>query len=225
MVAETSRQSSPDTTPRTRALLDAALSEISDAATVVDLGAGRDAGVARAIRTARPRARVFAVEPNVPVETTPDDRIEVIAGDLADVPADIPIDAILFNSPNTADRFVDRSDGSWHQFAGGPDGHDCLHGVVATSLARLGDNGQVIFICPTFSPPPPAARLRLLGTYAEPRAPFLARAPVQAALRAEYEDWIAARLASFETAWQRLGVEPTSDSIIAAVLSARGAIC
>ena len=214
------RQSSPDFTPRTRALLDAALEEIGAAETVVDLGAGRDAGVAKAIRAARPECRVLAVEPNVPIDVESEKRIETIQGNLDDVPADLPIDAILFNSPNTPDRFVNRGDGSWHQFAGGPEGHDCLHGVVAESLARVGPAGRVIFICPTFSPPPPAASLRLLGTYAEPRKPFLARAAVRDELRGEYVRWVESRLVEFEEAWRRLGVTQAPDAITAAVLSA-----
>jgi hypothetical protein len=214
------RQSSPDFTPRTRALLDAALGEIGAHETVVDLGAGRDAGVARAIRAARPECRVLAVEPNVPIDVEPEERIEKIQGNLDEVPADLPVDAILFNSPNTPDRFVDRSDGSWHQFAGGPNGHDCLHGVVAESLARVGSVGRVIFICPTFSPPPAAASLRLLGTYAEPREPFLARAAVRNELRSEYAHWVESRLSEFEEAWRRLGVVQAPDAITAVVLSA-----
>ena len=124
------KQSSPDFTPRTATLVGAAIGEIRDGETVVDLGAGRDAGVARAVLEAHPACRVIAVEPNVEIDTGATPGIETIQGELEDLD-DVDIDVILFNSPNTPDRFVDRTDRSWHQFAGGPSGYDCLHGVVA----------------------------------------------------------------------------------------------
>lgn len=215
-----SRQSSPDFTPRTATLLRGALERIEDGETVVDLGAGRDAGVARAVKAARPRCRVIAVEPNVPIDPAVGSEIETVAGTL-DALGDFAVDTILFNSPNTPDRFVDRSDRSWHQFAGGPRGYDCLHGVVAASLERVRAGGKVIFICPTFSPPPPARRpLELLATYDEPLVPFRERAAVLDDLRPEYARFLESRLLELAPAWAALGVSVAPDSVTAAVLCA-----
>lgn len=212
--------SSPHFTPRTAGLLAAARSEIRDGDTVVDLGAGRRAEIARALLPDFPTARFVAVEPLVPVQAPP--RVKVVAGEI-DLLPERSADVILFNPPNTPERFLDPGDGSYHQFYGGPDGTQVLHGAIAASLPRLRPGGRMIFICPTFTCLPEAlwSRVELMWQGREPLAEFLPRVPVRRGMERGYRDFLDRRIRRLAARWEGVGVRHRSDAITAVVLLLR----
>jgi len=210
-------RSSPHFTVRTAGLLAAARSSIRDGDTVVDLGAGRRAEIARALLNEFPASRFIAVEPLVAVDAP--ERVEVVAGDITALP-DAAADVILFNPANTPERFLDPNNGSYHQFYGGPDGTLVQHGAVRDALPRLRPGGHLVFIVPTFTPLPDELwnAVELLWQGHEPRSVFFPRVPVRPGLEAQYRDFLDRRIAELEPRWERLGVQSRSDAITAVVL-------
>lgn len=213
-----SKQSSPDLTARSAALLAAARRHIHPGDRVVDLGAGRKAVLARALQETVEGCEIIAVEPHVKVDAPAG--IEVIEGDISALP-ESSVDVVLFNAPNTPDRFLDENDLSYHQFAGGPDGYQVFHAVLAESLTRLKPGGRFLCICPTFTPLPELhfSQLTILDHLHEPKEPFFARAPILPDKEKEYADFLASRIETLQPLWEALGVPHDPDSVTAAILS------
>lgn len=212
-----SKKSSPDFTARSAALLSAARRKIRPGDRVVDLGAGRKAVLARALLQVLEGCEIIAVEPHVEVD--PPEGVEVVEGDVTALP-ESSVDVILFNSPNTPDRFLDPDDDSYHQFAGGPDGYQVFHQVLADSMTRLKKGGRFICICPTFTPLPELhpSQLTILDHLHEPKEPFFARAPVLPDREKEYAEFLTSRIDTLQPLWEALGVPHDPDSVTAAIL-------
>lgn len=211
-----SYQSSPNLTPRSKALISAAREIIRSGEIIVDLGAGREAVICRALLNECPDCKLIAVEPMVAVSAP--ESVETVRGDISALPEG-SVDVILFNSPNTPDRFLDSQDGSYFQFAGGPNGYECIREVLSAAPSHLRDGGRLVFICPTFTVlPDMPGRLEALTHYFEPIEEFSARAPVRNLLQAEFVDFLAGRQDAQRDFWSELNVPIRPGQITAAVL-------
>lgn len=195
-------QSSPNCTSRSKALVLAARDIIRTGETVVDLGAGREAVLCRSLLKECPDCKLIAVEPFVPISAP--ESIEPVRGDITALP-ERSVDVILFNSPNTPDHLLDSEDGSYFQFAGGPNGYECIQEILLSAPSRLRDGGRLVFICPTFTVLPDMPwRLEVLAHYFEPIEEPSARAPVKKSLRAGYVDFLVGRQDAQQGFWAKL---------------------
>ncbi len=213
-------QSSPNFTSRSKALVSAVKHLIVPRETVVDLGAGREAVLCRILLQECPGCKLIAVEPFV--EVSAPDLVETVRGDISALP-ECGADVILFNSPNSPDRFLEPEDGSYYQFAGGPNGYECLHDIIATAPSRLRDGGRLVFICPTFTllPEMELSSLEVLAYYYEPIDQLASRAPIKGGLEAKYREFLVDRLRTQQDFWTKLGVPVRPDHVTAAVLCMR----
>ena len=213
------QQSSPNFTFRSKSLISSVNHLIGRGETVVDLGAGPEAVLCRILLEERPDCRLIAVEPMMAISAP--EGVEAVQGDITALP-ERSADVILFNSPNTPNHFLDPEDGSYFQFAGGPNGYDCIQEILLSAPSRLREGGRLIFICPTFTVLPALlGELEVVAHYFEPIDKLSARAPIKDSWRNEYINFLRQRQETQQAFWSEHKVPLKPDHITAVVLCLR----